>query len=244
MIRTLIIEDETIIRESIVTMFSKNPQINIVGDCGTVAEATILAKNCKPDLILSDINLTDGTAFDFLNQIKERNFNIIFITAHEEYALKAIKIGALDYLLKPIDEDELNNVIDKLITNESKNQINQRIEVVNSEIKGKNEEIVLRLFDSYQIIRYNELMYCKSDSGYTTFFLKDGRNFLVSKSLKEYESILPKNNFFRTHQSYLINLNFIDRFEKGGSVFLKNEIEIPVAVRKKEALLKKILQKP
>lgn len=242
MIRTLVVEDEQIIREEIISLLHEiDKQILVVGDCGTCAEALILTKNCKPDLLLLDINLSDGTSFDFLNKLEERNFNIVFITAHEEFAIKAIKAGALDYVLKPIDEKTLKEAIEKVLINNKNNQINERIAVANKELEGKSNKLVLRLHDSYQIVRFDELVYCKSDGGYTNFHLTDNRKFLVSKSIKEYEKILPSLQFFRTHQSYLVNLEFVDKFEKGGGLYLKGGTEIPVAVRKKEELLKRIL---
>lgn len=240
MIRTLIIDDEPVVRKGILSLLSKiEEELIIVGEGGNIAEALILAKSCQPDLVLLDINLPDGTGFDFLNQLSERNFNVVFITAYEEYALKAIKQGALDYLLKPVDSEELEEVIKKAVAI-YENQLTERLKVAKSQLEGKGEKIVLRLFDSYQIIRFDELVYCQSDGGYTTFHLIDKRQFTISKSIKEYEKLLPEDKFFRTHQSYIVNITFIDRFEKGGGLFLKDEIFIPVAVRKREALLKSL----
>ncbi len=241
MIRTLVIDDEPIIRKGILNILSEiAADLIVVGDCGTIKEALVLANNCKPDLVLLDINLTDGTGFDFLNKLKTRNFNVVFITAHEEFALKAIKQGAIDYLLKPIDEDELAEVIKKAISIHEY-QLSERLHIANSRLQGNSNKIVLRLFDSFQIIRFEELMYCQSDAGYTTFHLTDKRQFTVSKSIKEYENLLPEDRFFRTHQSYIVNLDYIDRYEKGGPLYLKGEISILVAIRKKEALLKRLL---
>ncbi len=240
MIRTLVVDDEPIIRKGILNLLNRlDDEVVVVGDCGTVKEALILAKNCKPDLLFLDINLTDGTGFDFLNKVKDRNFNIIFITAHEEFALKAIKQGALDYILKPIDEEELASVIKKAVSVHA-SHLNERLKVLNSHLEGNSTQIVLRLYDSFQIIRLDELVFCQSDAGYTTFHLTDKRNFTVSKSIKEYEKLLPDDRFLRTHQSYIVNLDFVDRYEKGGALYLKGEISIPVAIRKKEALLKRL----
>lgn len=242
MIRTLVVEDELNIRQEIISIIKElDDRLLIVGDCGTVEEALVLARNCKPDLMLLDINLSDGTSFDFLNKLEDRNFNIVFVTAHEEYAIKAIKAGALDYVLKPVDEDILKEVIGKVVSSQQNNHLSERIDVANKELEGKSNRIVLRLHDSYQIVRFDELVYCKSDGGYTTFFLTDNRKFMVSKSIKEYERILPSNQFFRTHQSYLVNLEFVDKYEKGGGLYLKGNIAIPVAVRKKDDLLKRLL---
>ncbi len=239
MIRTLVIDDEEIIRNEILDMLSSSAkdEIVVVGDAGSVAEAITLAKACRPDLVLLDINLPDGTGFDFLEKVEYRNFQVVFITAYEEFALKAIKQGALDYLLKPVDEDELEEVLEKVIRTNT-NDLTEQLDIVTRSLKGNNEKIVLRLFDSFQIIRFNELQYCKSDAGYTTFYLSDGRKFTTSKTIKEYESLLPSDTFFRSHQSYIINLDFIDRYEKSGDVILRGDINIPVSVRKRDTLVK------
>lgn len=241
MIRTLVIDDEPLIRKGIISLLENlEEDLVIVGDCGTINEALILTKNCLPNLVLLDINLSDGTGFDFLNRLKERNFNVIFITAHEEFALKAIKQGALDYLLKPVDEDELKKVISKAVS-VHENRLNERLNIANKKLNGDSTKIVLRLSDSFQIIRFDELVYCQSDAGYTTFFLKDKRKFVVSKSIKEYEKLLPTERFFRTHQSFIVNLDYVDRYEKGGALYLIDNLSVPVSIRKKESLLKRIL---
>lgn len=241
MIRALIVEDELYIRKGFIAMLDTlDFDIDILGECESVKDATIVTNACKPDLVFLDINLTDGTGFEFLENTKDLNFKVIFITAYEEYALKALKNGAVDYILKPVDINELELAIKKA-TQDTQNNKNNYTIVKEQLIDNKNERLVLKLQEGYQIIYISELMNLKSDKGYTTFFLKNDKSFIASKSIKEYESQLPTTNFIRVHQSHIINMNFIDRYDKTGYIYLKSGEIIPVSSRKKELFLNKLM---
>ncbi|MFT5819068.1 MAG: two-component system LytT family response regulator [Crocinitomix sp.] len=240
MIKAIIIEDETYAREALkVNLSNLSSEVTILGESESVKDALLLCKATSPDLVFLDINLKDGTGFDFLDRIEEINFKIIFITAYEDYVLKALRCGAVDYILKPIDSEELAEAIQKVMTI-TQNQTQERMTVVKDQFIGKNDRIVLRMQDSFQIVDFEQLMYCKADSGYTTFFLSDGRKFVVSKPLKDFVSQLPAATFVRTHQSYLVNISFIDRYDKTRFLFLKNGDKIAVSIRKKESIMAKI----
>lgn len=237
MIKILIIEDQPYIRKSLISMVaSYSKEIHISGECGTVSEALILVKSTKPDIVLLDINLEDGNGFDFLNNQPKIDFKIIFVTAYEEFALKAIKNGAIDYILKPIDEQELHNALDKVLDTLSPSTSTQ-LEIIKNHIKGKKERIVLSLQDGYQIIQLSQLLYCKSDGGYTTFYLVNGKQYMASKSLKAFEEQLPIANFIRVHQSYIINIKFAKKLDKSRKLILENDNAIPVSKRKMEYLM-------
>ncbi|TSE07280.1 MULTISPECIES: LytR/AlgR family response regulator transcription factor [Aquimarina] len=240
MIKSLLIEDEVYIRKGLLNLLELlDTEINVLGECESVNEAVILANACKPDLIFLDINLADGTAFDFLEQTKNLEFKIIFITAYEEYALQALKIGAVDYLLKPIEIDELKEAIEK-VSNINTKDILKQMDIVQNHLKGEGKKIVLRTQESLQFVILDQLLYCKSDKGYTTFYLSDGRKFLASGSIVEFEKQLPQNVFIRSHQSYLVNRDYIDRYDKKGYLILANETKIPVSTRKREEIISKI----
>lgn len=232
--QAIIVEDKTYIRKGLLNLLELiDTDVKVVGECESVKEAVIVAKACKPELVFLDINLTDGNAFDFLEQTKHLNFKVIFITAYEEFALKALKMGAVDYLLKPVDVEELKIALDKvkqLSVTEQKEQINVAKQVWNNQ----DDKLILSLQDSFQVVDLNELMYCESDKGYTTFYCNDGKKHLVSKTLKEFEERLTKINFTRPHQSFMVNLKFIDKYDKSGVIHLKNGKKIPVSSRKKE----------
>ncbi len=244
MLKTLIVEDELYIRKGLIAMVdSLEKDIVILGECESVKEAVVVAKSTKPDLVFLDINLTDGNAFDFLEQTEELNFRVVFITAYEQYALQALKNGAVDYILKPVDIDELEMAIDKAIAMGSLSLQKEQLGIVRSQIiDNKKEKLVLRLQEGLQVIDFNSLVYCKSDKGYTSFFLSNGKSYMASKPLKEFEGQLPVKKFMRTHQSYVVNMNYVDRYDKNGYIFLKSGEQIPVASRRKDEFIARLLK--
>jgi two-component system LytT family response regulator len=204
--KAIIVEDKEQIRKGLIQLLTLVDQdINVVGECESVQEAVIVVKACKPDLVFLDINLTDGTGFDFLEQSEWLDFKVIFITAYEEFALRALKIGAVDYLLKPVDIEELKIAIGKIGTVSIATQQAQ-ISTAKKVLNNDNDTLILSLQDTFQVIDLHELMYCESDKGYTTFYLSDGKKHLASKSIKEFEEQLIKQHFTRPHQSFILNL--------------------------------------
>lgn len=246
MIRTLIIEDEPAVRKEIEWLIKQQNEFNLLGSATSVAESLVLIKATNPELILMDIQLTDGTAFDILNQLEEINFKIIFITAYNHFAVKAIKFGAMDYLLKPLDESELQSALNKII-NEGANGISkqqQQLSILKSQ-SGNNESdlesrLVLHTLEFLQVLQLKEIIYCQSEGGYTNFFLSEGRKIMISKPLKFYDELLPEKWFLRPHQSYLVNVLYVDKFLKSGTIILKDKTEIPVSGRRKEYILQHI----
>lgn len=240
--KALIVEDKAYIRKGLINMLALiEADVEIIGECGSVKEAIIVANACKPELIFLDINLTDGNAFDFLEETKHLNFKVIFITAYEEYALQALKMGAVDYLLKPVDIEELQTALKKvslLTIQEQQKQIKNAQQAWN----GEGTNLILSLHDSFQVVDLKDLMYCESDKGYTTFFMGNGKKYIVSKTLKEFEERLSKMDFSRPHQSYMVNLKFIDKYDKSGTIYLKSGKRIPVSTRKKETFLSAFLK--
>lgn len=240
--KALIVEDKAYIRKGLINLLETvETNVTVIGECGSVKEAIVVANACKPELIFLDINLTDGTGFDFLDQTGHLGFKVIFITAYEEYALKALKIGAVDYLLKPVDLDELRSALLKVKTlpiAEQKKQINTAKKVWYQD----DATLILSLSDSFQVINLQELLYCESDKGYTTFYLANNKKYVASKPLKEYEEKLEKANFTRPHQSFMVNLKYIDKYDKSGSIYLKNGQKIPVSSRKKESFIATFLK--
>lgn len=230
MLKAIIIEDELYIRKGLISMLNKTAKnVSILSECATIEEAVKQVKEHKPNLVFLDIELSDGNAFDFIKRTSDIDYKIIFITAYKEYAFEALKNEAIDYLLKPIDENELTNAIQK----------------VERQFKGEvpvKDHLVLSLHDSYQFIDFKSLLYCKSDKGYTTFYLQNGREFIASKPLKEFEQSLANSHFFRPHQSYIVNMNHVDNYHKSGYLYLKSGVKIPVSKSKKEALIYKFFR--
>jgi two-component system, LytTR family, response regulator len=234
-IRILIIDDEKAIISICKNYLLERENIVIIGECESVNEAEILINATQPDLILLDINLIGGTGFDLLKRFSNPHFKVIFITVSSDYALNAIKSGAIDYILKPIEEQELLSAVDKVLMF-AENTSSVQLQMIGDYIKGKPDRFVVRTFEAIHIVHFNELIYCQSDKGYTTFFLINGSEILVSKPLKDYESFLPTTIFARVHQSYLVNINFVDKIRKDLMLILKNKKEIPISIRKKEEI--------
>jgi two-component system LytT family response regulator len=244
MVRIIVLEDEKPVLETITEIVKNHcEETELIGVARNIRSAKEIIQKSNPDLVLLDINLPDGTSFELLEQLKTIDFKIIFITAFEEFAIKAIKLSAIDYLVKPIDPIELIEAIKK--AQEAVNQANNNLKLnaLLSNVKGianKTKKIILKTAENIHLIDVNDIMRCESDGAYTRFYLNDGKKIMISKVIKDYEEMLHDYGFLRVHKSHIINLNFIDRFEKsdGGSVILKDQSSIPVSVRKKESLLK------
>lgn len=240
--KILIIDDEKRTREMIAKMidsFELEVECFPIGE--NVQSGLQAIHDLNPDLVLLDIQMPDGTGFDLLNSIEERNFEVVFITAFEEFAIKAIKFSALDYVLKPIDSDELKAAVLKAQSTFGTKINKEQVETLNYNIQNINrKKLVLKTHESVFVVDLDSIIRCEADRNYTSFFLKDGKRILVSKTLKEYEMLLPSTQFFRVQQSHLVNLNYVDRFDKknGGSVVMKDLSEVPLSPAKKDLFFK------
>jgi len=242
MLRTIIIDDEQSVRKTLEKLLARNcPNVKLVAEADGVNSGIETIRKYHPDLILLDIKMDDGTGFDLLKQLEPVDFKVIFITAYDQYAIKAIKFSALDYLLKPVDPEDLTEAVnkaEKLLLFELNQQLGTLEENMLTQEKSK-KKIILKTFDNIHLVKLIDIVYCESQDNYTNFHLLGNKKILVSNTLKDYDEMLSEYGFFRAHKSYLVNLMHIDRFEKadGGSVVLNNEIKIPVASRKKDQLL-------
>lgn len=237
----VIIDDEPMARETIKSIIvDRFPEINIVGQAGSVQSAIETINITKPDLVFLDVDLTDGYGFDILTILKPINFKVIFITAHQEYAIKAIKFSAFDFILKPVSVTELSDAITRVKIEDDSNNQSLKWNAFFSNISDKEQKtIVLKTSESIHLVNVNDIIKCEADNNYSTFYLVDGKKIVISKGLKEYEDMLGDLGFFRVHQSHLINLKFVSRYDKrdGGFVVLKDESHVPVSQRKKQKLL-------
>ena len=240
-IRTLIIDDENNARKAIKGMLSYNfPEIEIVGEADGVFEGLKAIKELSPDLVLLDIRMGDGTGIDLLQRLDEINFSLIFLTAYDEYALKAFKYSATDYLLKPIDIDDLTNAIEKVKKNMHRPEIDMQALIDSLKSTNNTEEkIVLKTSESIHLVKVSTIIRCEASGNYTQFYFENRKPIMVSKPLKEFETLLPEAVFFRPHQSHLININKIDHIKKtdGFQVIMTDGSNVPVATRKKDLLL-------
>lgn len=243
MIKVAIIEDEPAVRKEIIYLVQQEADIELLGWSDNVVDAAALIQQQKPDIILMDIQLRDGTAFDLLNKLAVIPQNIIFITAYNQFAIKAIKYGALDYLLKPIDQTELKEAIDRYRRRKENNpQWMQQLSLTQQTFSTRvlPESIALNAVNNIRIIQVNDIVYCKGDGPYTHFHLQTGKVELTSKPLKYFEELLPKPYFLRTHQSYLVNTRYISGVIRSECLLLKNEVEIPISLRRKNFILEQL----
>jgi two-component system LytT family response regulator len=240
--RTIIIDDEKHMRQTIRKMLEAYcPEVKVLAEADGVASGVEVINANKPDLVLLDIKLEDGTGFDILGKLKPVDFKVIFITAWDKYAIQAFRFSALDYLLKPVDPDELREAISKAsqVMHEDFNaQLDNLKEHLHSQDKSE-KKIILRNADSIFLVSISQIIYCQSDGNYTRIHCSGCNEILVSATLKDYEEILTGYGFFRLHKSYLVNMKYITRFDKaeGGSVIMEGNISIPVSSRKRELLL-------
>lgn len=243
--KLIIVDDERSSRESNRKhLESYFPDIQIVAEADTVASAYLAILAHHPDVVLLDVNLPDGDAFDLLKKFNTIYFNIIFITAFDKYALQAIKFSAIDYLLKPYTSEEFVDAIQKARVKLNESEANLRFNALlqNFQQQPQLSKIVLRTADSIHVIHPEDIIRLQADGAYTTFYIQNRKQIVVSKNLKEYESMLESNGFIRTHQSHLVNKKFIVCFQKadGGSLSLSDASQVPVATRFREKVLQEI----
>lgn len=238
--KVYILEDEINILKHIISLVEAIPYLQIVGYSAEISKAQIEIPNMRPDLILSDIQLTDGSSFSLFQNIDISDIPVIFITAYNQYAIEALNIGAFAYLLKPIDTEVFNETLDRCFQKKEQFRFEKnQMELARNHYTEKEtiKRIALKSIDYTQIIQIADIVYCQSDKGYTTFFLNDGNKIVVSKVLKEYEALLPATLFIRCHQSFLVNVNYISKYYKDGNLQLTTKDLIPVSERKKEIVI-------
>jgi two-component system LytT family response regulator len=226
----------------LITTYCSN-KVHIAGVANDIKSAYEAINKHKPELVLLDIRLPDGTSFDLLKNLDEINFNIIFTTAYSDYAIDAFKFSATHYLLKPIDPVELTLAIDKAESEIRNHYLNAKIDALMFNLQqgtSIEKKIVIPTHKDIFIVQASEIVLCASDRNTTDLYFADGRLVQVSKTIKEYEEILAYYGFFRAHRQYLINIKHIKSIDKTGQgkVRLTGDIEIPLATRKKEELIK------
>jgi len=237
----IIVEDMPAATQMLMTDLQTNcKDITVIGTANSVVNAAKLIRQQTPDIIFLDISLGDGTGFDVLEIFPDLKSQIIFITAHEEFALRAFRYAATDYLLKPIDADLLKKAVDKV--KHLKINMAPAFEILKETIKNPHHlpaRISLSTMDKIHIVSIADIIRCEADGNNTWFILNGGDKIYVTKTLKYFEELLTRHQFIRAHQSHLVNLNYLLEFSKkdGGFLRLKNGHEIPVSVRKKPEIM-------
>lgn len=245
--RAILIDDEQNNRENLLRMLAKHcPSVEILASCASVLEARQAVVEYRPDLLFLDIQLGDGTGFSLLESLPDLKLEIIFVTAYDNYAIKAIKVSALDYLLKPLDPLELIKAVEKaeLIIQKKHENVRMINFLKNESVPDKQKKIAVSVSDKIEFIEISSIIRCVSESNYTTFCLKSGEKIIASRTLKEYDELLSPYNFLRVHQSHLINLEEIKSFVKleGGYIRMKDGSSVPISRQRRSLVLDMLSQ--
>jgi two-component system LytT family response regulator len=248
MIKAIIIDDEIFARESLVKVINQYcPELSILGIGENVAEAIELIYRYSPDIVFLDIEMPNGNGFTLFDKIKNPHFETIFTTAYEEFAIKAFRVSALDYLTKPIDFRQLQDAIERFKRKQKVELKEQRMELLIENLTNRPTEfskIVLPDYEGYTMVKIADILYCKADGSYTEVHLLNGKKITTSKLLKVVEELLPEQTFYRTHKSYLVNLNLIKRYNKNDhQVLMENNVALDVSDRNKKEFIERLLQK-
>ncbi len=244
--RAIIVEDEIRSLNNLRNLLGKNcPDIEIVGMAGTIAEAEDLFDDpeLKPDVAFLDISLPDGLIFKLLEQLRPLDFDVIFVTAFDEYTKQACKFSSIDYILKPIDPEELRDAVSR-VRAKGKEDINERMDVFQSMYRHPNifEKMSISALDGIYFVSIREILRFEAEDNYTHIFLQDGSKITASKTIKSYEDMLADMNFYRVHKRHVINMNYMKKFVKGdgGYLVMDDNERIEVSRRRRTAFMEEL----
>ena len=242
MLKAILIDDEPDCIRMLSLQLKENcPQVHVLGQYTSSEEGLQAIQTQSPDVVFLDIEMPEMNGFTLLEQLGDIQFSVIFITAYNGFALKAFRFSALDYLLKPLDTQELQEAVRKA---EKRHRIDQRqLDLLRLQLQGGQhpQKIAVPYHGGVHFIELRELVYCEAESNYTNLFLTNGKNYLLSRTLREVQQVLEERNFLRVHRQYLINLDHIKTYHKGEAAYLvmNGNINIPVAKNQKEKLVQK-----
>ncbi len=239
---TAVIIDDSKTSHDIITNIVKNNfnNIDIIDNAFDVKSGIFVIKKNNPDIVFLDVEMPDGTGFDLLKNLSTHNFKLIFITAHQEYAINAIKFSALDYLLKPLDDDEICLAIKTAVNKIKKDEEQLKIKTFIENHENNNQQkIVLKTSNNVFVLTVSDIIRCESDNNYTVFYTNNNEKIMVSQTLKQYDNMLAKYNFIRIHKSHLVNTKYIKQYSKknAGYLLLADNTKVPVSVRKRDIVL-------
>ncbi len=250
MIKIILVDDEIHASEFLEKLLSRYfpAKFLVVAKCECIDDAITAIEQFHPDLVFLDIQMPDKNGFQLFKELKKINFEVIFTTAHSEFAIEAIKLSALDYLLKPINYIDLLEAVKKF---EKKIHIQSQFDkfalLIENLDLGNNEirKVAFPIDNGFELIKINSILYCKADSNYCTIICLGGKKITLSKTLKYVEELLPSTIFHRIHKSYLVNLNYVNRFTKSSEplIELANGETLPISVRQKENFINAIVRK-
>lgn len=244
-ILTVIVDDEEKSLLSLKRMLlSCSAQVRILGEAKNVAEAVKVIDDQRPDLVFLDISMPDGEGFDVIGLTQWKNYEVVFVTAFEHYALKAFEFAAIHYLLKPVEEKDLLESLDRYEKRKGKHLLEEKWEVFQQTISNKPQKIILPTLEGFMVINIDDIMRCEAEGNYTNFYLADYRKVMISKGLNNFEHILNDVNFCRVHHKHLINMKYVSHYNKGkgGVVLMKDKSEVDVSESRKKEFLEQLKQ--
>ncbi|MCB0630791.1 MAG: LytTR family DNA-binding domain-containing protein [Saprospiraceae bacterium] len=240
MIRVVIVDDEAATRSLLRRFFQDFfPEVELLGEADCVSQGVELLKKTSPDLLFLDIQMPDGSGFDLLHHFKQPDFKLIFITAYDQFALKAFQYNAIDYLLKPLEPQSLRDAINKVLER-SDIPLQPRINGLREVMENRQaNRIALSSAEGYAFYELSEIVRLESSGNYTTFYIQDGQRTTVAKTIKEYETLLPAENFYRVHQSHIVSLKHVRKVlkEDNGVAVMVDGSKVPISRRKKDTFL-------
>ena len=248
MIRTVLVDDEIDsirVLEKLLETFC--PKVSIVGKANGVETALRVIQASLPDLVILDIEMTQGNAFDLLNQLQPSAFQVIFVTAFDNYAVRAFKYSAVDYLLKPVDIDDLRDALDRVTEKTQKAGVMEKMKVLLDNMGTMNlsqQKLAVPTITGLMFVPVRNIIRFEAKGNYSVIFLNNGSQVTATRNIKDYEDLLPESIFFRVHNSHIINLQNIQKYHKGrgGYVVMDDGSSIEVAVRRKEEFLRRLLK--
>ncbi|GHN00585.1 DNA-binding response regulator [Cytophagales bacterium WSM2-2] len=240
MLNAVIIDDESDSRQILASYLTKYcPDVKVCGFGESVATGLETIKKYQPDIVFLDIEMPYGNGFDLLDKIKEVTFETVFVTAFDNYAIRALNQSAAYYLLKPVNIDELINAVEKIKSERASENYSTRAKLLVENFNSGKQRIMLPTLEGFEIVDINSILYCEAADNFTKFYFETGTPLLICRTLKYFEDILTEHRFLRIHRSYVINPDFIIRYSKGkgGYVTMKNNQELEVSPNKKKELL-------
>jgi len=248
MIRTVLVDDELDCIHVLKNLLATHcPDVEIVGEADGVATAIETIERCGPDLLFLDIAMNNGNGFDLLNHLDPVTFQVIFVTASNDHAIRAFKYSAVDYLLKPVDGDDLQKAVERVAKRSQNERLLENMKVLlenMSTLQLANQKMAIPTMNGLSFIFLKDIMRFESKGSYSTIFLSNGQKVLTTRSIREYEQLLPDAIFYRVHTSHIINLNKVQKYQKGrgGSIIMEDNISIEVALRRKDDFLRRLLK--
>lgn len=240
--KAVIVDDEAHIIKTLKFYLSSHPLVEVVGTANDIAQAIATINAQKPDILFLDIELKSGLSFEIFKQLHHSDYKIVFVTAHEQYAIQAIRYAAFDYLLKPVCPEKLDEVVNRLSTEQENTNMEVRLTALENNLLEKHppQRLVLKTAEKYNVIHQNDVIRLEADNTYTLFYLTNNRKIIISHPIKYYEDLLSPCQFFRPHRSHIINIEQVNEYIKsdGGYIVMSNGDSVPISGNKKVEFLK------